>query len=467
MAVEHGMSLFALMENAGNGLYRMIAPLLKRDENIVILAGKGNNGGDGIVLARYLKNNGFDAELVFPLGEPQTETAKKHFAYYQACGFDISPFATSIQADLVVDALLGVGSRLPLRNDVAKVTKWINQHSGRVVAIDLPTGVSADNGERDRFSVVADYTFCLHGYKPSAFLFPASENYGTTATVDIGIPQTSRWRVWTDTDVTKTLPKPTGNTHKGSFGTSLLIAGNDEMPGSAALAAIGALRFGAGKLEIATTKHASTIIGPLAPEATFTYELFEGNNSIFNNNYSCVGIGPGLNTDEYLEGMIDKILQVPCPIVLDAGALKKRRYPVREHATILTPHPGEFRRLIGKPTADIQQNRIQFASTYAVENRVTVVLKGKFTVIAFSDGSGFINPTGNRALSKGGTGDTLTGMLIASIGTHSVIKEAVANAVFLHGACADEWLLHNGEETMLAHDFHHLLPKVCKKYKEF
>jgi hypothetical protein len=142
----------------------------------------------------------------------------------------------------------------------------MNSQDAKVMAIDLPTGVSSDDGEVDKHAIRAHYTYALHGYKPSAFLFPSSEYYGETIAVDIGLPQRSGWKVWTKEDVMNTLPAKNTNTHKGTFGNGLLIAGSDEMPGSAGLSAIGALRFGIGKLSIATTKHASSIIGPLAPE---------------------------------------------------------------------------------------------------------------------------------------------------------------------------------------------------------
>lgn len=460
-AEQKGMSLFALMENAGNGLYCKIAPLLKKTDKVVVFAGKGNNGGDGIVLARYLKNNGFHVKLTFPLGEPLTKTAQEQLTYYRACGYEVSPFTKEYEADWLIDALLGVGSHLPLRSNLLQITDWINHQPGKVIAIDLPTGVAADNGKIDKYAVRADYTFSLHGFKPSAFLFPSSEYYGELAVVDIGVPHASKWRVWSEKNVRETLPKTTGNTHKGTFGTTLLVAGSDEMPGSAALAAIGALRSGTGKLVIATTKHAASIIGPLAPEATFLYNL---QSEDIDNRYSSIGIGPGLVPNKNLEQFITAILKLPQPVVLDAGALNKRQYNRKENITIITPHPGEFCRLTGKSTAEIQKNRILFASEYAKEYHVIVVLKGKFTVIAFPDGTGYINPTGNRALSKGGTGDALTGMLLASIGTHKTMKAAIANAVYLHGACADDWSVKNGEQTMLAHDFDILLPKVCMNY---
>lgn len=457
-AEKLGMSTFTLMENAGNALFRKISPKIKKGEKVLIVAGKGNNGGDGIVLARYLKNNGHDVKLTFPLGEPKTETAQKHLFYYQTIGYDISPFQYDEQADWIIDALLGVGSRLPLRNDLAKITNWINEQKGKVIAIDVPTGVASDSGDVDEHAVIADYTIALHGYKPSVFLFPSSTYYGKTEQASIGLQQTGKWRIWSEEDVKRTWKKhQRSNTHKGTFGNGLLVAGSDEMPGSAALAAIGAMRFGIGKLTVATTKHASTIIGSIVPEATFSYYLQKEEIA---KKYSFVAIGPGLTPTEKLEEFIQSVLQQPIPVILDAGALQKRTYTKRTHPTIITPHPGEFSRLTNKTTSDIQKNRITFASQYAKENDLIVVLKGHYTVIAFPDGTGYVNVTGNRALSKGGTGDTLTGMLLASLGNHDDVKSAVANGVYIHGKVADEWVKEHGEKAMLAHDFNRLLTTV-------
>lgn len=456
-AEQQGMSLFALMENAGSGLYRRVIETIDRKKKIVIVAGKGNNGGDGIVLARYLKNNGYRVSLVFPLGLPKTQTAKEHLYYYQACGYKIEYLTDNLQGDVIVDGLLGVGSQLPLREDLAKITKWMNEQRATIFAIDIPTGVASDTGDVDDHAVKADYTYALHGYKPSTFLYPSSRYYGETAVIDIGLPQKSNWKVWMEEDVRSTLPNVTGNTHKGTFGTGLLVAGSDEMPGSAALAAIGGIRFGIGKLTVSTTKHASIFIGGFVPEVTFLYHWPTFQEQAF----SSIAIGPGLNPDGQLENYINEILKQEVPVILDAGALSSRKYDQRQAPTILTPHPGEFSRLTDKSTAEIQKNRMGLASQFSKENGVIVVLKGENTVIAFPDGSGIVNPTGNRALSKGGTGDTLTGMLLASAHTHRDIKAAVANAVYLHGACGDKWVGQYGEQTMAAHDFNKLLPEVA------
>ncbi|WEG12921.1 NAD(P)H-hydrate dehydratase [Pullulanibacillus sp. KACC 23026] len=461
-AEAKGMAPFTLMEVAGHGLFLKIANVIHKSEPVLVLAGKGNNGGDAIVLARYLNNQGYKADLAFPLGPPKTETAKRHLDYYEASGYHVVPWTPEIKVSgWLIDGLLGVGAKLPLREEIALVTLWMNQQQAAIIAIDLPTGVDSDTGMYDPNSVKAAYTFSLHGYKPSAFLQSASEQFGSCECVDIGLKPTSRWQVWTKEAVRATRPDRREDSHKGTYGTGLLVAGQDDMPGSAALAAIGALRFGIGKLSVSTTRHASLIIGQLAPEATFIYEPLESDHLDV---YSAIAIGPGRDLDEGLETLIAKALQTEKPVILDAGALQKRDYPKRKAPTIVTPHPGEFARMTGYSIKSIQSNRLELAKAYAMANQVVVVLKGQYTVVAFPDGSGLVNPTGNPSLAKGGSGDTLTGLLLASLSFYSNLKAGVANAVYIHGLCSDEWIKENGETALVAHDFASLLPKVLKKF---
>ncbi|GER66764.1 hypothetical protein BpJC7_23640 [Weizmannia acidilactici] len=466
LAASLGMETFALMENAGSGLYRELAPLLSKEEDVAILSGEGNNGGDGIVLARYLKLNGYKADLIFPLGLPQTKEASQHFSYFKACGFEETPFGQGKKYDWIIDGLLGVGVKLPLRGELKDVTKWINAQGAKVVAIDVPTGAASDTGEADEHAVRADYTFSLHGFKPSSFLFPSSDYFGETRVIDIGLPQTSTWKVWTEEDVARTLPKRDGNVHKGTYGTGLLVAGSDDMPGSAALAAIGAMRMGIGKLSVFTESGAKNVIAALVPEATYIQRDFSKKIGDLGQKFAGIAIGPGIEPNEAFEAFIAAAFQEPLPVVLDAGALSKRTYPKRTAPVIVTPHPGEFSRMIDIPSKTIAADRIRLASAYAREQGVVVVLKGQYTVIAFPDGSGIVNPTGNGSLAKGGSGDTLTGMLLANICTHDNIKEAVANAVYIHGACADLWIRENGAATLTAHDFSQLLPRVMHKLEK-
>ncbi|MCD7035617.1 NAD(P)H-hydrate dehydratase [Metabacillus sp. GX 13764] len=462
-AEKRGMPVFTLMETAGRALYEALANTVTRKDSILVLAGKGSNGGDGIVLARYLKQNGFDAALVFPLGEPKADSpADEHLRYFEACGFASAAFSKNAACDVIVDALLGAGSALPLRENAEEIVKWANGKNAMRVAVDLPTGVEADTGNCEE-AFRADMTFSLHGYKPSAFLLPSSSYYGKVTVLDIGLPHKGRFKVWTMDDVKRTLPVFPSSAHKGTFGTSYLIAGSEDMPGSVMMAAAAALRSGTGKLMIGTSKTAAGMMAAQVPEATYFFDgLKKAAEGEFPEKIAAVGMGPGLQDKDSITKAIHHLLQTDLPVVLDADALDERDYPDREQPVILTPHPGEFSRMSGYGVKEVQANRIQYASEYAVKHKVTVILKGEHTVIAYPDGTGAVNTIGNSALGKGGSGDTLTGMLTAFLGHYKDSRHAAANAVVLHALTSEEWVKENGLRSMTATDISGLLPRVMK-----
>ncbi|MGN1402301.1 MAG: NAD(P)H-hydrate dehydratase [Bacillus sp. (in: firmicutes)] len=463
-AAMDGLSTETLMENAGRSLYEAISGRIKKREKILILSGRGNNGGDGIVLARYLKMNGYDVHLVFPFGEPATETAKRHYRYYQNCGYGVSELTGAY--DVIIDSLFGVGFRLPMMENVLKLIRWANDQSAIRYAIDMPTGVLADSGSCGE-AFRADVTFCLHGYKPSAFLEGSLEFYGEAEALDIGIPQTSICRVWTGDDVKATLPVRDGDSHKGTFGTGLLIAGSDAMPGSAMLASIGSMRSGIGKLVVATSRFAASIIAGQVPECTYLLDgLHETANGRIPRGVKAAAIGPGLSDIEQIDKALESLTSGEIPVLIDAGALYRRTYLPHQGPIIVTPHPGEFSRMTGIPVKDIQQNRIRYAKAYAAEHQVITVLKGRYTVIAAPDGTCYVNKTGNPAMAKGGSGDILTGMILAFICTHDDVLTAVANAVYIHGACADRWIEGNSAAGMVASDIGTIIPSVMKDIVE-
>ncbi len=456
-AVRDGLDAMVLMETAGRALYEALAQGLE-GKRILILAGRGNNGGDGIVLARYLLNNGYDAEIVFPFGASTADTASKHLAYFKNCGYSES--SRNGHYDVIIDALFGAGTRLPLPEEVTSLLLWANAQEARRIAIDLPTGVESDAGAVET-AFRANETYVLHGFKPSAFLEPSIDFYGKKHLLDIGLPQASCWKVWTKEDVQSTFHQRSPGSHKGTFGNGLLLAGSDEMPGSAMLAALGAMRAGIGKLTIGTTRHAAGIIAGRVPECTYMLEGLEAVRSGESlGAFSAAAIGPGLLDEDSVEEALHLLFEEDFPIIIDAGALKARNYPERKAPIILTPHPGEFSRMTGVDAAAIQNNRLRFAQDYAAEHHVIVVLKGRNTVIAFPDGEVIVNRTGNQALSKGGTGDTLTGILLAFLSFYENTKEAVANAVYFHGACADRYVAGHADGGMLASDISELLPEV-------
>jgi len=471
-AAVQGFSLFALMENAGRNIFEAMRPYIDHTDTILILAGTGNNGGDGIVLARYLHGEGFQVQLTFPLGEPKTSTAKEHLAYAKTTGVKVRAADNLIDHSTVsVDALLGVGVEPPLRKNAAEIVEWANQQRTRRFAIDLPTGVAANHGdvptgeESKNLAFSAEITFALHGAKPSAYLLPSSAFFGKLVAVPIGLQQTGTMRELTEQDVQRTLPKRKSAGHKGAFGMSLLYAGTDSMPGSAVLAATGAIRSGTGKLMMGTTSKVTSILTAVIPEATY---MLDGLQTLHQTGeipekVSAIGIGPGLDDTAAIDKALGHILKSDLPVVVDAGALYTNRDWSRKAPTVLTPHPGEFSTLTGESIAVIQQNRIALSSRFAKENDVILDLKGKYTVIAFPDGAIRINPTGNTGLAKGGSGDVLTGMLTSFLNYDENVYAAVQNAVYIHGLCANIWAETKPERSMTASDFQTLLPEAFNR----
>lgn len=269
---------------------------------------------------------------------------------------------------------------------------------------------------------------------------------------------------WTAEQVRSALPIRSEDSHKGTFGTGLLIAGTRDMPGAALLAGLAAMRSGIGKLEIATEPDVIGHIVPILPEATYIRNGIEqiATGKIGLEIYKALAIGPGISPDSLTEIAVQTLLETDRPVVLDAGALSERTYPVRTPPTILTPHPQEFARITGISRSDLLEDRSQSVSDTAKEWGTTIVLKGPETLIAFPDGELWKNPTGNSALAKGGTGDTLTGMMLGMLCCHENWRHAILNAVYLHGACADEWSQTRSSHTLLAHELTALLPGVWK-----
>lgn len=275
-------------------------------------------------------------------------------------------------------------------------------------------------------------------------------------------------RHWTEAHVKAALPRRGPDSHKGSYGTALLIAGTKEMPGAALLAGLGAMRSGVGKLVIATEAGTMGMIVPQLPEATYLQDGLQqiAKQQASIDTYRTAAIGPGTNPDALTEDAINVLLRSAMPLILDAGALSSRIYPDRKEPIILTPHPAEFSRITGVAVETLQENRAHHARVWANRLGVTIVLKGQKTIIAFPDGEIWANPSGNSALAKGGTGDTLTGMMLGMLCCHTDWKHAVLNAVHLHGACADEWVKHHSPHTLLAHELTELLPKVWAQFEK-
>ena len=480
-----GISEDILMENAGQAVTKVLRQRLDPTARIAILAGSGNNGGDGIVVARLLKSEGYNVDLwIVPSSEKLKGAAKRALHIYKYAGYEVKNYVEHTlkldRYDVVVDALLGIGVRGDVKSPYQEIIHEMNHiHSLTVYSIDLPSGVSANKGEVD-IAVQANVTITIQCPKLSAYLFPAADYYGELIVVDIGIPpraqETASFRqLWTKEDVKRTLPVRKRSSHKGTHGKALVIGGSRSMPGAITLTAKAAVRSGAGLLTIAIPDDIYSVVANRIHEAMILpcpseNGYFSGEMDFTSLDIDAIAIGPGMGRTEGTKKMVQKALTQDVPVVLDADALffwneyasllKKRTKP-----TIVTPHSGEMARMLQRSVGDIEKHRFQISEQLATEYGVYVVLKGPYTIVTTPDGKQYVNTTGNPALAKGGSGDVLTGMIVALLMQHDCVQAAISNAVWSHGEAADI-IVQSGYAPMsvLATDVIDILPHIlCVK----
>lgn len=432
ITIERGTPGEVLMENAGRRVVEVIerefAPLAR--QRVAIFCGKGNNGGDGRVVARLLDRRVSDLHVV------STE----------------QPEPLRFEPTLIVDALLGTGLKGPASGAALDLIRLINQRrpSAKVVAVDIPSGLGG-GGE----FVVADITVTFAAPKVEHFLAEGSSRaVGRLVVAEIGIPQEliqSDLEVCEAHDFAPLFAPRDPDSHKGSFGHVLIVGGAPGKVGAAAMAGLSALRSGAGLVTVACSDPSR-----LAPELmSDSFEDFTLERR------TVVAVGPGLG--ENLEVMNRLMQEVRVPMVIDADGLNtiaETDFRGRGNETILTPHPGEMGRLLGRPVKD----RLEDARSFAVSRNVCVVLKGHRTLIAFPDGRVWINPTGSPAMAKGGSGDILTGMIAGIVAQHpKEIERAVRAAVWLHGRSGQIAAEELTEFCVLATDLLHFLPRAIRE----
>src|SRR3954464_14786041 len=482
-----GIPSIVLMENAGRqavaameAAFDDLAP-----SRVGVLCGRGNNGGDGFVVARTLAQRGIEA-IVFLLGSVSEVRgdARTNLEILGRVGVTVVEitnaqewelhFSEVSECDLIVDAIVGTGFHGPLTGLLETVVADVNGLGVPVVAVDLPTGVSGDSHDLDGEAIEASMTVTLAAPKIPLVLPPADVYGGDLVIADIGIPTAvieeleGPWvELLTRERMRELVPVRAADSHKGDFGRVLVIAGSIGRTGAAHLAAMGALRSGAGLVRVATPESCLPIVAAMAPEYMTEPlpETADGSvaaaalDGVLDITQDVVVCGPGLGRTEdvrgFVQGLVDK---ATVPLVLDAdaitvfaddpGSLVGRE----ERDVIITPHPGELARLIGATIEDVQANRIEVASDFATTHRVYVVLKGHRTLIATPEGRVFINPTGNPGMATGGTGDVLAGMIGAWLAQLLDAEAACRGAVFLHGAAGAIAESAEGQITMTATD---------------
>jgi NAD(P)H-hydrate epimerase len=486
-----------LMDRAGTGAAALIARWLApiRGKTVVVVCGKGNNGGDGFVVARRLKARGA-AVRVLLVGRREDVRGDAADALGRWRGRveeigDASGLARALGvADLIVDALLGTGVSGAARGPVAAAIEAINRAGAGgvpVVALDLPSGLDSDRGALLGPTVKAWRTVTFGGLKRSLLLPPAAAQAGAVEIGDIGVPAEeahrgiTTWRLEA-ADVRPYFPPRDLDAHKGRFGHLLVVAGSLGKTGAAALAGRAALRSGVGLCTIATPASQQPIVATQVPEymtealpETVAQSLsLKAKDRVLElaRRMDAVALGPGLSLDPEARDLARVLIrELERPMVVDADGLSALagHLDLLRHAAgprALTPHPGEMARMLGATVEAVQADRIEVTRTFARDHGVAIALKGANTVIAGPDGHVAINPTGNPGLAKGGSGDVLTGIVGALLAREIEPTAALWAGCYLHGLAGDAAARERGEYSMLATDIIESLPAALRALAE-
>jgi ADP-dependent NAD(P)H-hydrate dehydratase / NAD(P)H-hydrate epimerase len=507
---RYGILSLTLMEKAGHSVAEFIrgrfAHLDRR--RIVVLCGKGNNGGDGFVAARHLRELGAKpAVYLFASPDEVHGDAATNLKRWQEMSRELQVIRSAadwqgtkqapLSADLIVDALLGTGVRGPVEGFLETVIQDVNQHTPKqdVVAVDIPSGLPSDSGDVPETVVIANHTISFTAPKVGMVLNNAARVVGWLSVRDIGSPRelieelgkgNLRWSESSEFS-TFALPRRPGG-HKGDYGHALIVAGSVGKTGAAVLASWAGLRVGAGLVTVATPEPALAIVASHTPEvmteplpATNVGTISRGSlesgrfDSIAKGKQA-LGIGPGLTTnDETQEFVRTVVSKRVAPMILDADGLNAfagRAAELKDPNGLLglTPHPGEMARLIGCETKDVQSNRVELALKAASDWNACVVLKGHQTVIASPSGEAYINSTGNPGMGTGGTGDVLTGMLaglVAQYGhrlKYSGYAHLLAFGVYLHGLAGDMAYAERADAPLMASDLIQAIPRAYQRF---
>ncbi len=467
-AVKLGMTFMRLMENAGAACAKYINDYIKFDggryRKITILCGSGKNAGDGLVIARKLKQFGFDVSVIFLYDRMKAQETIEMYA--RTDGLNIKFYKASLHydevefeietADIIVDAIFGIGFKGKLDEATRAIIEAANESKAKLFSIDVPSGLSGESDD-DTF-VHADVTIAIAALKPVHLM--NIDRIGKIVTVDINIPEScfpenaANVIIPTDENIKKVLPKKSDDAHKGDFGRAVIIAGSVNYQGAAVLSANACVRSGAGITQLVFPKAAYSAIAskvtepillPVASNADGTFSemaKWEILEAVKQADAILIGCGIGDN-EETNQIVYDVIRNAACPLVIDAdgiNAVSKNIDILREAKApvVLTPHPGEMSRLIGETVGISVAERIMTALKFSEEYNVVLALKGANTVVASHSLPVFINTTGNNGMATGGSGDTLAGIIVSLLAQSTKVFDATAAGVYIHGLCGDK-----------------------------
>jgi NAD(P)H-hydrate epimerase len=493
---RYSIPLLLLMENAGAEIARYVIEYLScnkiNNPKILIVAGPGNNGGDGIVTARHLLTSysTISILLVILTRHPYQGDAKINYDTIQRIAetdkrikIITNKFEglASFKPDIILDAIFGTGFKGLPQSIYKKAIEMINRISGYKIAIDIPSGVNGDYGSVEGFAVKADLTITMGLMKRGHFLYPGKECCGEVKVANLGVSfnmlSTSNTFLIDKEFIKDTLPKRKPDGHKGTFGSVLVVAGGKGYSGAACLTSLGVLYSGSGLVRLCYPENINTAVEKKLTEvikiplrATIEGSLaISGYDEIKEvaNKSDVVAIGPGITTSNETKELVLKLIKtINLPIVIDADGLNNLSLKYfmnlprqKRQRIVLTPHPGEFQRLFGVP---VNNNRIDICKEWAKRLSTIIVLKGAPTVISDDKGNVYVNPTGNSGLAKGGSGDVLTGMIAGFIAQGTRPTIAACLGVYLHGLSADLAVEKKTEYSLVATDLIKYLPKAIR-----
>lgn len=469
-----GLSGVVLMENAGAKVVEEIMAVSPcKNPRVIVLAGGGNNGGDGFVIARRLFDLGMEPLLCLLVDPERIKgDAKAHFDVYLNRGLPIFYLQENSleglrkeldKKDIIIDAILGTGVKGPVRKPIEQVISIVNEYKGKklVISVDIPSGVNSDSGKVDGVAIKAVKTVTFVFPKKGFFLNDGPKCVGEWKAVDISVPPSIAEelglvmpKLITEPLVKASVPVRPFHGHKGTFGHALILGGARQYVGAPIFAAKSALHSGAGLVTLAIPESIYPMAATQNPESLFL-PLSESDGhfsnkaikeiSPFLHQFNSIAIGPGMSRfsggEEWMKSFMT--LLTGQPIVIDADAL----YLLRDELdwvshyrgdVIFTPHPGEMARLVNKTVKEVEENRLEIARTFAKDNGVFLLLKGHRSIIATPDGDEYINPLGHDALGKGGSGDVLTGLITSFLAQGAPPLNSLISASYLHARAAEE-----------------------------
>lgn len=492
-----GIPSAVLMENAGRSAYRLMKErYLNGKKHIFIVCGRGNNGGDGFVMARYALADGFHTKVCLTCkSEDLKGDAALNMKLYESLGGVIIESGAHLKAvkeelrdaDIIIDAIFGTGLSKPVEGKEKTIIEAVNTSGKPVIAVDIPSGIDGKTGGALGTAVKAIHTYTFGYPKLGQMLYPGTDHRGRLTVIDISIPRFIEDKLGidgyvTDGDMLREILRPRASaSHKGTNGHVAVIAGSIGKTGAASMTSLAALKIGAGLVTLLIPSSLNAIMEMKLTEV-MTYPVEDQGKGYFTRSSykkildfvedkDVIVIGPGLSQEQETMEMVRKlVLDVKKPFIIDADGINAFKGHLdilkkTKNEIVLTPHPGELARIMGITPRDVNADRMGIGKKFVETYKVNLLLKGAPSILFTTNNEVFINPTGNPALAKGGSGDILTGFIGGLVAQGHTIAESTYTGTYLHGYIADRWVESSTDMDLLAGDLLQGLGQAIKELK--